>query len=114
MAAERCFAMGQHHLVCELVEVKSPRPSTMLLRREWHGMGMGMDLPCQATPWPFASPFTLEMEQRYPSTQGGRTPSLDELGCLQGHSAAKLPFHGHFPAASGGSCRISVSQLPLQ
>lgn len=31
IAAERPFSMGQHRFFWELVEVKSPKPSTMLL-----------------------------------------------------------------------------------
>jgi len=62
------------------------------------------------------------MEQRYHSTRGpslwealgGRGPSPGELGSLQGCAGAELPLHGRFPATLGGSCKVSVSQLPLQ
>lgn len=64
----------------------------------------------------------MVMEQRYSGTRGlsprealgGRGPSPGELGFLQGHAGAELPLHGHSPTTSGGSCKISVSQFPLQ
>lgn len=64
----------------------------------------------------------MVMEQRSPSTWGpspwealgARRPIPGELGFLQGHAGAERPWHGRFPATSGGSCKISVSQLPLQ
>lgn len=64
----------------------------------------------------------MVMEQRYSSTWGlfpwevlgRRGPSPGEPEFLQGHAGAELPLHGRFPATSSGSCKIPVSQLPLQ